>query len=661
MWDLPIPLFPERASTLAGRVDDVFFVLMAITVFFTVVIGFLVIFFAIRYRKGSQADRSHAFSSNLKLELAWIGIPLVIVLGIFAIGTQVFFEMFNPPKNVTPIYVVGKQWMWKIQHPQGRSEINEIHLPMGRPVQLIMTSQDVIHSFYIPAFRMKQDVLPGRLTSEWFEPNKPGRYHLFCAEYCGTQHSRMGGWVVVMEPAEYEKWLKGSPNGSGGGSSDADPVDGLDRRPALREIPLHRLPRSQFRVPGSEARRRLRRPGPDHGQQRQGRRVRDRRRRLHPRFHPSAQVEGRGRLRSGDAVLQGRAQGRRVAPDHGIHQVDRAEGGSSMSVLQHDPQIQGEVSTYPGKNYLNTEHTVKSWLLTTDHKRIGILYMISITFFFFIGGAAATLMRLELATPRGDLLRADIYNRMFTLHGIVMVFFFMIPSIPAVLGNFFLPMMIGARDLAFPRINLLSWYIYIVAGLLALTAVLWGGIDTGWTFYTPYSSMYSNSNVLMAAGAAFVAGFSSILTGLNFIVTVHKMRAPGMTWFRMPLFVWAQYATSIIMILGTPVLAITLVLLMLERVMRVGIFDPALGGDPILFQHLFWFYSHPAVYIMIIPGFGVINEIIPCFSRRKIFGYKFMAIAMMASRSWASSSGATTCSSAASRCTPGLSSRSSAS
>ncbi len=302
-----------------------------------------------------------------------------------------------------------------------------------------------------------------------------------------------------------------------------------------------------------------------------------------------------------------------------------------MSVLE-ESRAGSEVATsaYPPKNYLTSEHTVASWLLTTDHKRIGILYMISITAVLLHRRAwPPRLMRLELATPRGDLLRSDLYNRMFTLHGVVMVFFFMVPSIPAVLGNFFLPMQIGARDLAFPRINLISWYIYIIGGLFALAAVLWGGVDTGWTFYTPYSSMYSNTNVLMAAMGVFIVGFSSILTGLNFIVTVHKMRAPGMTWFRIPLFVWAQYATSIVMILGTPVLAITIFLLMLERVMRVGIFDPALGGDPILFQHLFWFYSHPAVYIMIIPGFGVINEIIPCFSRRKIFGYRFMAIAMM--------------------------------
>ena len=222
MWDFP--LFPETASTIAGRVDFVFLVLMIISVFFTLLIGFLVLFFAIRYRKGSKADRSHAFSTNIKLEIAWIGVPLVIVLGIFALGTQVFVEMFVPPKDTTPIYVVAKQWMWKVQHPQGRTEINEIHLPLGRPVKLIMTSQDVIHSFYVPAFRMKQDVVPGRLTSEWFEPSKVGRYHLFCAEYCGTEHSKMGGWAVVMEPADYERWLKGGPNGGGGGSSDASPT-----------------------------------------------------------------------------------------------------------------------------------------------------------------------------------------------------------------------------------------------------------------------------------------------------------------------------------------------------------------------------------------------------------------------------------------------------
>jgi cytochrome c oxidase subunit I len=285
----------------------------------------------------------------------------------------------------------------------------------------------------------------------------------------------------------------------------------------------------------------------------------------------------------------------------------------------------------PGKkNYLTNGDTIKSWLLTIDHKRIAILYLLSITFFFFIGGAFAVAIRLELLTPQGDLLQAENYNKMFTMHGIIMVFFFLIPSIPAVLGNFLIPIMIGARDLAFPKINLLSWYLYIIGGAITLYALVMGGVDTGWTIYTPYSSTYSNSQVVAAALGIFVAGFSSILTGLNFIVTIHKMRAPGLTWFRMPLFIWAHYATSVVQILGTPVVAITIVLVALERLFQFGIFDPRRGGDPILFQHLFWFYSHPAVYIMILPAMGVISEIVTCFSRKKIFGYSFIAMSSLA-------------------------------
>ncbi len=276
-------------------------------------------------------------------------------------------------------------------------------------------------------------------------------------------------------------------------------------------------------------------------------------------------------------------------------------------------------------NYLNTKYGWKSWLFTTDHKRIAILYLISISFFFLLGGIFAMLVRLELATPAGDLFNSDTYNKLFTMHGIVIIFFFLIPSIPATLGNFLIPMMIGAKDLAFPRINLLSWYIYIVAGLIAVGTMAYGGVDTGWTFYPPFSSTYSRTYVVAAAIAVFVSGFSSILTGLNFIVTIHKMRAPGMTFDRLPLFVWAHYATSLIQLLGTPVVAITIALLGLERIFHVGIFDPAIGGDPILFQHLFWFYSHPAVYIMILPGMGVINEIVACFSRKRPFGYPFIA------------------------------------
>ncbi|MGH7819237.1 MAG: cytochrome c oxidase subunit I [Candidatus Binatia bacterium] len=280
-------------------------------------------------------------------------------------------------------------------------------------------------------------------------------------------------------------------------------------------------------------------------------------------------------------------------------------------------------------NYLNTDYGIRSWLLTTDHKRIGILYLITITAMFAVGGLFATAIRLELLTPPGDLIEADTYNKLFSMHGIVMVFFFLVPSIPSTLGNFLIPLMIGARDLALPRINLLSWYIYMVAAVMATVVIVTGGVDTGWTFYTPYSTMSSNTQVFSTAFAAFVVGFSSILTGLNFVVTIHKMRAPGLTWFRLPLFVWAIYATSLIMLLATPVLAITMVLLMIERALQVGIFDPALGGDPVLFQHLFWFYSHPAVYIMILPGMGVVSELVTCFSRKQIFGYAFICFSSL--------------------------------
>jgi cytochrome c oxidase subunit 1 len=282
------------------------------------------------------------------------------------------------------------------------------------------------------------------------------------------------------------------------------------------------------------------------------------------------------------------------------------------------------------ENYLNKEYGIKSWLLTTDHKRIALLYLLSITFFFFIGGFFALLIRLELLTPAGDLVQADTYNKLFTMHGQVMVFFFLIPAVPAVLGNFLVPIMIGAKDLAFPRVNLLSWYLFIIGGLLMLYTILTGGVDTGWTFYTPLSTQFLDTHVVAAALAVFVAGFSSILTGLNFIVTVHRMRAPGMTWSRLPLFVWSNYATAIIQVLGTPVLAITLMLVALERLFHLGIFNPQMGGDPLLFQHLFWFYSHPAVYIMILPGMGIVSEIVPCFTRKRIFGYHAMALAVIA-------------------------------
>jgi cytochrome c oxidase subunit 1 len=281
------------------------------------------------------------------------------------------------------------------------------------------------------------------------------------------------------------------------------------------------------------------------------------------------------------------------------------------------------------ENYLS-EHSVSSWLLTTDHKRIGILYLLSIIIFFAIAAVAAAMMRLELLTPNGDLVLPETYNKLFTIHGVLMVWFFLIPSIPAVLGNFVIPMMIGARDVAFPKLNLISWYLFMLGGILVIYSLIVGGVDTGWTFYTPYSTTYANPNVITMVAGVFVAGFGSILTGLNFIVTIHKMRAPGMTWLRLPLFIWSLYATSIILVLATPVLAITLLAISVERLWGVGIFDPNLGGDPVLFQHMFWFYSHPAVYIMILPGMGVVSELITCFSRKKIFGYGFIAFSSIA-------------------------------
>ena len=284
----------------------------------------------------------------------------------------------------------------------------------------------------------------------------------------------------------------------------------------------------------------------------------------------------------------------------------------------------------PKRNYITEENGLLSWLLTGDHKRIAMLYMGSITFFFFIGGAMAGLIRLELLTPMSDLMASDTYNKVFTMHGIVMIFLFLVPSVPATLGNFLIPIMIGARDLAFPKINLLSWYLYLAGGALALYAMITGGVDTGWTFTTPLSTHYVNTNVVTTGLAIFVAGFSSIFTGLNFIVTIHRMRAPGMTWFKLPLFCWANYAAAILMVLGTPVVAIAFVLVLLERTIGIGVFDPQKGGDPLLFQHLVWFYSHPAVYIMILPGMGVISEVISTFARKRVFGYTAVAFSSVA-------------------------------
>jgi len=281
-------------------------------------------------------------------------------------------------------------------------------------------------------------------------------------------------------------------------------------------------------------------------------------------------------------------------------------------------------------NYLNHDKSLWSWLTTVDHKRIGLMYLVAVSVAFLAAGVLALLVRVELIAPGQTIMAADTYNQVFTLHGVLMVFAFIIPAIPGALGNFVLPIQLGAKDVAFPRLNLASFYIYLIGMGFVLGALLIGEVDTGWTFYTPYSSGESSNAVLLVTVGVFISGFASILTGMNFIVTVHKMRAPGLTWNRLPLFIWSIYATSIVQVLATPVIGITMVLLFLERLTGIGIFDPALGGDPILFQHFFWFYSHPAVYIMILPAFGIISDVIAVFTRRPVQGYTFVALSSVA-------------------------------
>jgi cytochrome c oxidase subunit 1 len=292
-----------------------------------------------------------------------------------------------------------------------------------------------------------------------------------------------------------------------------------------------------------------------------------------------------------------------------------------------DPAPEPEVD-----NYLTYTRGFRSWAFTLDHKRIGVMYLISVLGSFLVGGIFALMIRTELLTPGPTIpgVDANLYNQFFTLHGAIMVFLVIIPSIPAALGNFVLPIMLGAKDVAFPRLNLCSYYLWIIGAICAVVSLTVGGFDTGWTFYTPYSTTTSTGGVIPVVTGVFILGFSSIFTGMNFVVTIHKLRPPGMTWFKMPLLLWALYATALIQVLATPVLAITLLMLIVERVFMIGLFDPAMGGDPVLFQHFFWFYSHPAVYIMILPAMGIISEIISVHSHRHIFGYRFIAFSSVA-------------------------------
>ena len=449
-----------------------------------------------------------------------------------------------------------------------------------------MTSEDVIHDFFVPAFRMKKDVVPGRYTTAWFHATRPGRYHLFCSQYCGTKHATMIGWVDVMEPAAYQAWLAGGSGSESLASAGAKLFqqhacntchrpDSLARGPNLEGLFGRQVKLSDGRtLVADEAYIRESIVNPNAkivaGFQP-----------IMPTFQGLIERGGHPPVRSPTSrVFPSRSPERatvilppnnRAAPPA---TADRQGEPLMSAVVAPEPE-----PIEPRDNYLNAAYGVRSWLLTRDHKRIALLYLVSITFFFFLGGLFALLIRLELLTPQGDLVQAETYNKLFTMHGIVMVFFFLIPSIPAVLGNFFIPMMIGAKDLAFPRLNLLSWYIYMVGGALH---ALGGrarrrrhGLDL--LHALQHASTPTRTSSRRPSGI-FITGFSSILTGLNFIVTIHTMRAPGLTWFRLPLFVWRHYATSLIMVLGTPVIAVTVLLVGVERVLHLGIFDPAARG-----------------------------------------------------------------------------------
>ena len=634
-----LPLFPEQASEHAARVDHLTFFLLAVTGAVGLLVTALLTVFVTRYRRRSDADRTPRITGFPLLEWGWTLAPLGVFAVMFGWGLTTYTDNFHPPPDAYEVFVVGKQWMWKVQHPGGEREINELHLPAGKPVKVTLISEDVIHDFGVPAFRSKIDVLPGRYVSTWYLPTEPGRYHLFCDQFCGTGHATMVGSVVVMPADEHAAWLRGKAEGSAAlegrklflkfqcvNCHSADPaarapvLEGLyGRRVALRgggsAVAEHAYIRESILFPAKQ--------------------VVEGWEPIMPTFQGQASEEDVllliAYLRSLSRNETPVPNNARPAAGRGTDRAARRGGFPEMStVAEFAPQAAPQPADDAAPSYLTASHGWRSWLFTTDHKRIALLYLVTVTLFFLVGGAAATVIRLNLITPRGALVTAEMYNKLFTAHGIVMVWFFLIPVVPTVLGNFVLPLMIGARDLAFPRLNLLSWYVFVTGAVITFTAILSGGVDTGWTFYPPFSTRSSYGYVVAAAVGVIVVGFSTIMTGLNFVVTVHTLRAPGMTWGRLPIFVWSTYATSLIMLLATPVLAAALALLVVERAAGIGIFDPALGGDPVLFQHLFWFYSHPAVYIMILPGMGVVTEVITCFSRKNLFGYTFVAAASIA-------------------------------
>ena len=546
-------------------------------------------------------------------------------LGAFAWGARLYLVRAQAPADATEVFVVAKQWMWKLQHPGGQREIDELHVAQGQPVKLVMTSEDVIHSFFVPAFRLKQDVLPGRYTEIWFTPTEVGRFHLFCAEYCGTDHARMGGDIVVLSAADFERWLtahRAGPDmatrgetlfrdygcsgchGAERGRPRAEPCGPFRQaRSALRRygtvIADERYIRDSILLPLKEVAAGYEPIMPSFaGTDRRGRHARPHRLYQEPREHPGATAMSEASLARGDNDALRDAAAQRVA--------------------------------HPPANYLDEGHTIRSWLTTRDHKRIAILYALSITVFFFIGGAAATLMRIELATPAGDLVTAETYNKLFTMHGVIMVWFFLIPSIPATLGNFLVPLMIGARDLAFPRLNLASWYLYVGGATVRhrradrSAASTPDGPSTRPSrrcFPTRTSSTCSPACSSSASRPSSPASTSSSPS-----TSCARPDSAG-SGCRCSS---GRSTPPAILVLATPVLAMTLVLLAVERLFGIGIFDPRSAAIRCCSSTCSGSIRIPAVYIMVLPAMGVVSEIIACFARNPIFGYRTMAYAILA-------------------------------
>ena len=595
------------ASAQAARVDAVFLMILVIGVFFFFLTQGILIYFAVKYRRRlpDRDNETPAITGNPLLEFLWILIPSIVVVVIFYYGWRVYTDQRIPVAGATEVYVNARQWLYEIKYPDGRTAINEIRVPAGKPVKFILSASDVIHGFYLPDFRVKMDMIPGRVTTLWVQPDRPGRYQIYCTVYCGTGHSNMLAQLIVMPPDEYA--AVGFPWGRGGRRGEGARAPRRPGRAGREERGVPQLPRDRG---GGEDRPRLERVVRIERSPR-GREDRDGRRGVSAGVDRGPGRQGREGVPQRDAHVQ----------DNAVERGHRRGGGipedASSEAVRGVERVAEESGS--GRGYL-AERGWRSWAYTMDHKRIGVMYLYTTIAFFFIGGIFALLLRLELLSPQAKYFSDHTYNVFFTLHGAMMIFLFIIPAIPSGLGNFFIPMHIGARDVAFPRINLASYWVF-VAGFLVVIGSLVSPMDTGWTFYTPYSAKTGAAVATLSFGI-FLIGMSSILTGLNFIVTIHKLRAPGMTWHRLPLFIWGMYATSIIQVVATPVVGVTFLLLAMERLFGVAFFDPAKGGDPVLFQHFFWFYSHPVVYVMILPAMGIISEVIPVFSRKPIFGYK---------------------------------------